>query len=114
MLIEQLNCLCDGWAKGARHKGIISPRDTSDQVLPQERDAVFINGVKQTCDLAHVARFELRLIEAHCFIARSYAGMKTLLTGWIGCLLILLCPKSPRFTRFGWQSKPPPSVAPNS
>lgn len=71
MLIEQLNCLCDGWAKGARHKGIISPRDTSDQVLPQERDAVFINGVKQTCDLAHVARFELRLIEAHCFYSKE-------------------------------------------
>ena len=66
-LIEQLNCLCDAWAKGARHEGTISPRDASSQVLPRERAAVFINGIKQTGALAEVARFELGLVEARRF-----------------------------------------------
>lgn len=66
-LIEQLNCLCDTWAKGARYEGTVSPRDATSQVLPRERAAVFIHGVKQTGDLAEVARFELGLIEARRF-----------------------------------------------
>ncbi len=66
-LIEKLNCLCDGWAKGARYEGTTAPRDATTQVLPRERSAVFINGVKQTSDLADVARFELGLIKARRF-----------------------------------------------
>jgi hypothetical protein len=68
-LVKQLNCLCDTWAKakGARHEGTVSPRDASSQVLTREQAAVFIHGVKQTGDLAEVARFELGLIEARRF-----------------------------------------------
>jgi hypothetical protein len=45
-IVEKLNCLCDCWAKGARTNGAISPRDPSNQLLPRETAAVFIQGIK--------------------------------------------------------------------
>jgi hypothetical protein len=47
------------------------PLHASTQVLPRERAAVFINGVKQIGDLVEVARFELGLIEARRFYIKE-------------------------------------------
>ena len=48
-LAEQLNCVCDGLAKAAVFRSI-QQRDSRNErfLLPLERAAVFVSGVKQT------------------------------------------------------------------
>jgi hypothetical protein len=65
--VEKLNCLCDSWAKGARSRGAINPRDPSRQLLPRESATVFIHDIKQNGDLADNTRFELGLHKAREF-----------------------------------------------
>ena len=51
-LAEQLNRVCDGLAKAAVFR-IIQQRDSRTErfLLPLERAAVFVSGVKQTSDV---------------------------------------------------------------
>ena len=62
---QQLNCMCDTLAKKAvadsLHK---QPRLAGTQLLPREKAAVVIDGVKQTSDVAKAARFFLGHQEA--------------------------------------------------
>ena len=65
---QQLNCYCDTLAKRAV-RSTLNPDSPSfgKQVLPKERVAVFIGGVKQTSDVAKGACYALGLIDAKKF-----------------------------------------------
>ena len=57
---QRLNCCCDTLAKRAVAEGMLGAKRTaSSQLLPRERVAVIIDGVKQTSDVAGDARFSL-------------------------------------------------------
>ena len=62
---QQLNCMCDTLAKKAVADSLHQPpRAAGDQLLPQEKVAVIIDGVKQTSDVAKAARYYLGYQEA--------------------------------------------------
>ena len=62
---QQLNCMCDTLAKKAVADSLFQPpREAKTQLLPKEKVAVIIDGVKQTSDVARAARFHLGRNEA--------------------------------------------------
>ena len=57
-LAEQLNCVCDGLAKAAVFRSIQQLGSRKEPfILPLERAAVFVSGVKQTSDVSRSVRF---------------------------------------------------------
>ena len=62
---QRLNCCCDTLAKRAVSEGMLGARRAaSSQLLPRERVAVIIHGIKQMSDVAGDARFTLGMQEA--------------------------------------------------
>lgn len=62
---QRLNCDCDMLAKRAVTEGMLgATRTAASQLLPRERVAVIIDGVKQTSDVAGDARFTLGMQDA--------------------------------------------------
>ena len=67
-LAEQLNCVCDGLAKAAVFRSIQQLGSRKEPfILPLERAAVFVSGVKQTSDVSRSVRFCLGEVEARAF-----------------------------------------------
>ena len=69
---QQLNCYCDSLAKEAVLRAQ-SQRRPGKQTLPRESAAVFIQGRKQTSDIASAARYSLGLKEAEAFYTAPVA-----------------------------------------
>lgn len=70
-LASQLNCSCDRRAKEAVQKAIQEETLTRTTIyrLPMEAAAVFINGIKQTFDLAKELRYQIGKTKARQFYA---------------------------------------------
>jgi len=81
-LEAQLNVKCDGLAKSAVQRWILFGADASRglQLLPREKAAVFIEGVKLTTDVAKEVRYCLGEEEAR----RFYTGPNTKKHGGLG------------------------------
>src|SRR6056300_803772 len=67
-LEEQLNCVCDSLAKAAVSRSMETPlpRDIK-QLLPLEKAAVFVNGIKLNNDVSKEVRFCLGESDARKF-----------------------------------------------
>ncbi len=71
-LEQQLNCVCDALAKSAVSRSLRQNRpSTYLHLLPRERAAVFVAGIKQTADVAHDVRYELGKVEAERFYTQE-------------------------------------------
>ena len=110
-LEAQLNVKCDGLAKGAVQRwlegGCDVPRGL--QLLPREKAAVFIDGVKLTTDVAKEVRYCLGEVEARRFYTASlqrgglgWTGRRFDLVDWRG-LDAMLAGKPDAFSL--WLSK---------
>ncbi|KAL7535345.1 hypothetical protein ACHAXR_006437 [Thalassiosira sp. AJA248-18] len=68
---QQLNCMVDTLAKQAVHSSLSpsSPR-TFKLTLPHERAAVYVDGKKQTTDVATDVRLQLGMVDAQQFYCR--------------------------------------------
>jgi hypothetical protein len=66
-LPEKINMYCDYLAGQSRRESIGKERDTSSQVLPREKAALFLQSIKQTSDISEPARFFLARTQARLF-----------------------------------------------
>ena len=69
-LEQQLNCFCDSLAKAAVTESLSDMSPHRQQRLPRESVAVYVNGLKQTSDVAKDVRYALGKVEAERFYTK--------------------------------------------
>ena len=98
-LPEQLNVICDGLAKEAveRRQMPQTPIRTGPQLLPLEKIAVYVDGVKLTSDVSKDIRFSLGKVEARKFYTAPKVIVKDVNKGGLGW-------STSRFDQVDWKA----------